>query len=154
MYRLRFTLAQSMAIVLYVGFGFAALRNANESWASATFTLAFLMVSIATLGSLARKGRARWTWAGFAVLGWSRFLIGALPLGDSGVFAGVLDRIPSPGLLSELGFKLVLPYLSRPTGFIVPYYAQVFISLEIILCGFIGAIVGRLIAEKDKRPNS
>jgi len=40
MNRFRFTLAQLMAIVLFIGFGFAALRNANALWASATFSLA------------------------------------------------------------------------------------------------------------------
>ena len=69
MTRHRFTLAQLMAIVLSVGFGFAALRNANELWASATYTLAFLMNLVATLGALARKGRARLAWVGFAVFG-------------------------------------------------------------------------------------
>jgi hypothetical protein len=147
MTRLRFTLAQLMAIVLYVGFGFAALRNADEVWASATYTLAFLMISVAPLGALARKGRARMAWAGFAVFGWSRFLVGAHPLTSNSVFGPVL----SPGLLSERGFTHVLPYLLTPAGF-TEFHVQVFLSLDIILFGLIGAILGRLIAGKDERP--
>ena len=42
MSRLRFTIAQAMALVIFVGFGFAALRNAEEFWASATYTVARL----------------------------------------------------------------------------------------------------------------
>ena len=148
MTRLRFTLAQLMAIVLYVGFGFAALRNADEIWASAAFTLAFLMVSVASLGALARKGRARLTWAGFAVFGWFRFLVGALPLTNSSVFGPT----SSPGLLSEQVLMHLMPYLMPPGGF-TSFQAQVFISLDIIHFGLIGAIVGRLMAGKDERPN-
>src|SRR5262249_7985959 len=143
------TLAQLMAIVFYVGFGFAALRNANRIWASAAFTLAFLMVSVASLGALARKGRARLTWAGFAVFGWSRFLVGALPVNDSSVFGPT----PSPGLLSEQVLMHPLSYFMPPGGF-TWYQIQIFISLDIILFGLVGAIVGRLMARKDERPNS
>ena len=69
MSRLRFTLAQLMAVVLLIGFGFAALRNANGLWASATFSLAILTVSVAVAGACSRQGRARTPWAGFAVAG-------------------------------------------------------------------------------------
>jgi hypothetical protein len=150
MTRLRFTLAQLMAIVLYVGFGFAALRNADEIWASTAFTLAVLMMSVAPLGALARKGRARMAWAGFAVFGWSRFLVGALPLTTSSVFG----PISSPGLLSEQGFTHVLPYLFTPAGGFSSDHTQVFLSLDIILFGLVGALVGRIMAGKDERPNS
>ena len=79
MNRLRFTLAQLMAVVLFIGLGFAALRNADDFWASVTYTLAFLMISVAALAALARKGRVRLVWAGFAMFGWARLLVGALP---------------------------------------------------------------------------
>jgi hypothetical protein len=55
MTRLHFTLAQLMAIVLYLGFGFAALRNADDFWASATFTVAIISISTALVGAIARK---------------------------------------------------------------------------------------------------
>jgi hypothetical protein len=55
MTRPRLTLAQLMAVVLLVGFGFAALRNANPSWASVTFSLAILAVSVALAGACSRK---------------------------------------------------------------------------------------------------
>ena len=71
MNRLRLTIANLMIVVLYAGLGFAALRNADEFWASATFTVAILAVSAAVVGVVARKGRARLTWLGFAVFGWA-----------------------------------------------------------------------------------
>jgi hypothetical protein len=70
MTRYRFTLAQLMAIVLFIGFGFAALRLATVLWASAIFTLTVVILLVAVLGAMARQGRARMTWAGFALFGW------------------------------------------------------------------------------------
>ena len=59
MSRPRFTIAQSMAFVIYVAFGFAALRNANALWASATFKLAVIMVSVAFVGSFGSRRKFR-----------------------------------------------------------------------------------------------
>jgi hypothetical protein len=73
MTRLRFTLAQLMAAVIFIGLGFAALRSASLLWASAVFTLTVAVLSAAILGAMARRGRARMTWAGFALFGWIYF---------------------------------------------------------------------------------
>ena len=146
MTRLRLSLARLMFIVLCVGFGFAALRNADEIWASATFTLACLMVSVAPLGALARRGRARMAWAGFAVFGWARLLVGALPYLTDHAYG----QIPSPKLL---GFAYLMPsFLTFPRGY-SPDHARVLASLEIILFGLVGAIVGRLMAGRGEQPN-
>jgi hypothetical protein len=149
MSRLRFTLAQLMAVVIVIGFGFAALRNANEIWASATHTLAFLSISIAALGALARKGTARMVWAGFGVFGWARLLVGPLPNPDFTLFGAM----PSPVLLTDRVFDYLVGYLSTPGG---PhnYPAQVCHSLEIILFGLLGTVLGRLMAPKDERPST
>jgi hypothetical protein len=73
MTRLRFTLAQLMAAVIFIGLGFAALRSTSLLWASAVFTLTVAVLSAAILGAMARRGRARMTWAGFALFGWIYF---------------------------------------------------------------------------------
>src|SRR4051812_10405378 len=70
MTRPRFTLAHLMAVVLFLGLGFAALRSGSLLWASATFTLTVAALSAAILGAMARRGRVRMTWAGFALFGW------------------------------------------------------------------------------------
>src|SRR3954452_9635550 len=70
MTRPRFSLAQSMAIVLLIGVGIAALQSASVLWASAVFTLTVAVLSAAILGAMARRGRTRITWAGFALFGW------------------------------------------------------------------------------------
>jgi hypothetical protein len=80
--RLRLTIAHLMTIVLYVGVGFAALRNADEFWAVAAYTLA-------VVGAFARSGRARTPRSSFAVFGWTHLLFLHLPdLSVSGVRLG------------------------------------------------------------------
>jgi hypothetical protein len=136
-----------MAIVLFIGFGFAALRNADEFWASATFTLAFFMISVAPLGALARRGRARMSWAGFAVFGWASLLVRSLPEFYSRTFG----MVHVPTLLTERGFDYLASYVSP--GGISTDHVQVFHSLEIIFFGLVGAIVGRLMAPRNEQPN-
>ena len=52
MKRLRFTLAQSMGIVLLIGVGFAALRSPSALSASAVFTSTVALLSAAILGAM------------------------------------------------------------------------------------------------------
>jgi hypothetical protein len=149
-----------MAIVLFIGFGFAALRNADEFWASATFTLAIVTISAAGVGAIARKGRMRMPWAGFTVFGWAYLLVDLLPPRPDGGFAN--GPIPRPLLLIEWGIARLQPYINpsslggtpTPGGLSLFPYDQVSHSLGIILFGLIGAVLGRLLAVKDERPNS
>jgi hypothetical protein len=59
-----------MAVVLLIGVGLAALHSASVLWSSAVFTLTVAVLSAAVLGAMARRGRTRMTWAGFALFGW------------------------------------------------------------------------------------
>ena len=79
MTRPRLTIAQLMTLILLVGFGFAALRNANEFWASATYTIAIISILAALLFALANNGKARMISVGFAVFGWAYLLIDLVP---------------------------------------------------------------------------
>ena len=87
-------------------------------------------------------------WAGFAVFGWTRLLIGALPHFRDSVFG--FGPIPSPGSLAESGYEYLMQYLpiNQSLGQVD---AQVFCSLEIIVYGLVGAIMGRLLAAKEER---
>ena len=86
-------------------------------------------------------------WAGFAVFGWTRLLVGALPHFRDQAFD--FGPIPSPGSLAESGYQYLLQYLpiNQSLG---QDDAQVFCSLEIVLYGLVGAIVGRLLAAKEE----
>ncbi len=155
MTRPRLTIAQLMTFILLVGFGFAALRNANEFWACATYTIAIISILAALLVAFANKGKARMTWAGFAVFGWAHLLIDLLPKRTVGkdLFGGPSIRWPS--LMIEWGTTYIQPYIHplNPGTHDWVQYEQVSHSLGIILFGLVGAVIGRLVAPRDDRPN-
>jgi hypothetical protein len=76
MQRPRITLARLMALVLFCGVAFGTLRYATELWASALFTLMFVLLLAATVCAALYKPPARAGWIGFAVFGWGFFLVG------------------------------------------------------------------------------
>jgi hypothetical protein len=145
MTRLRFTLAQLIALVLYLGFGFAALRNATALWASAALSLAVLTVSVALAGACSRKAAARMPWAGFAIAGGISLVIWLSTSSTIGYVNG-----PPHSFLYELG-----PYINPDASGGRPLiaYTQISHSLDAILLGCLGAIFGRLLAPKDDRSN-
>jgi hypothetical protein len=145
-----------MAIVLYLGFGFAALRNANEFWANAAYTLAVSLNALALVGALVRRGKSRAPWVGFAVFGWTCLLINHLP----GWTIGGLGFGPiwRPVLLFEWATARLQPYVKPvppgmgggAAGDFLMAYEQVSFSLGIILFGLVGAVAGPLMAVRDE----
>jgi len=148
MRRPRVTIAALMAVVLTVALGFAALRNANDFWASATFTVAIVMIVGASPGALAREGAARMTWAGFAAFGWTYLLLSVLPPRPVGVFG--FRPVQWPDLLINSEMSYLYSYF-EPRGGFLEVHNQVIHSLQLILFGLVGAVVGRLVAVKDDR---
>jgi hypothetical protein len=151
MNRLRLTIANLMIVVLSAGLGFAALRNADEFWASATFTIAILAVSAAVVVAVARKGRARLTWLGFAVFGWASLLIW---LFTSQTIDHVANGPPVTVMtwgLRSLELNINQTVLIDPITWM--HSLQICHSLEVILVGFVGAILGRFVAVQDERPD-
>lgn len=161
MTHLRFSLAQLMAIVLYLGLGFAALRNADGLWASATFTLSIVAISTALLGALIRRGRARPAWIGFAVFGWTYLLISTLPpstLPPRATGGSGFGPLPLPPNLIEWGMARLQPYLwpvpsgqMWNSGPLLTPYEQIGRSLGIVLFGSLGGVVGCFLAMGDER---
>jgi hypothetical protein len=150
MTRFRFNIAQLMAVVLYFGFGFAALRNANPFWASVSHTLAILLILAAVVGALAQRGVARLSWAGIAIFGWAYLLIELLP--DRAVGSFGAGPIPWPGPLIEIGTAQLQPYIhpfARGSSDYVEY-DQVSHSLGLILFALLGGMLGRIFARKAR----
>ncbi len=83
MRRIRFTIASLLIVVLLAAVGFAALREANESWDSGLFslTLGVLLISILLAVHCAESRRA--FWVGFAVFGWTYLGLCLVPSIDS-----------------------------------------------------------------------
>ena len=153
MTRLRFSIAQLMALVIYLGFGFASLRNADPFWASATYSLAIITIAAAPVAAFARRGTARMAWAGFTVFGWTYLLIAQIPPWPIGGLGS--GPIPKPVLLIEWGIarlqSQVNPQSMRTSYWV--QYEQVSHSLGIVLFGLAGAAVGRALAVKGERPD-
>jgi hypothetical protein len=142
-----------MAVVLFIGFGFAALRNAGPLLAAATYNLAFLSLPTATVYAVVGQGRLRSLATGYAAFGSAYSLFNLPPLRPYNSFGSVQGR---PKLLIEEGFILLQPYLHpMPLSGMKVHndYDLVSQSLAIMLCGIVGAILARLLAPKDDRPN-
>jgi len=153
----RLTIAQLMALILYVGLCLVALRNANAFWASTTFTVAIILVSVALVGAIARKGKDRMTWIGFAVFGWACVIIGLFPsIFDPrrgfGAFAPVPQFTITPPLLMAWACFRFSDYIQPKSGDSISFMSVCY-SLEIILFGIVGAVFGRLVAPRDDLPN-
>jgi hypothetical protein len=165
--RVRVTILVLMVIIGLVAVGLAALRNASTLWASSLFTLTVALSSAAILGSIACRGRARMTWAGFAVFGWVYLGIafGAasasngctppplltkalLDLIQHDAFGGVIQAIDtgSPGE----GFD---PTMQPAAGMVVDlvHVRRIGHTLGAILFGLTGSALGRIFTAKDDR---
>ncbi len=59
-----------MALVLFVAFGFVALRYASETWAGLVVMMTLGVLILAFLGIVYRRGARRAFWVGFVLLGW------------------------------------------------------------------------------------
>ena len=145
MSRLRFTLGQLMAVVFYVGFGFAALRNASAFWASATFSVAVISVSVALAAAFLGEAKSRLSWAGFAAAGGARLLIWLLTDQTVGSLNG-----PPRSLLHAFR-SYINPEASGGGPYIA--YTQISNALDVIILGVLGAVVGHFLAVKDARLN-
>ena len=148
MARPRFTIAGLMAIVFYAAVGFAALRNANAFWASATFGLAIVSISVALAAACARQGNARASWTGFAAASLACLIVWLFASETVGFVNGPPRQLP------YLGFYLLMPYVN-PTasqgGEPMIHYVHVSNSLSTIVLGLVGAFLARLIAANGER---
>jgi hypothetical protein len=150
MSRFRITIAQSLAIVLFVGLACAAMRICNVWTSSAVFTIAVVMVLAAFLGAIGRKGHARMIWAGFGIFGLAYILLG-LPEPEPPGTNGLPKRL-TQGMLIEQSLTEMLPYIASSTDFIWQLNNEKTVhSLGIITFGFFGAVVGRVLAPKEDR---
>jgi hypothetical protein len=69
MSRVRFNIASLLVLVLVLAVGFAALREANDLWDSAVFTLTVGLLLGSVLLAVHRTERRRAFWLGFAIFG-------------------------------------------------------------------------------------
>ena len=83
MRRFRFNIASLLVVVLLVAVGFAALREANETWDSGLFTLTLCVLLISILLAIHRTESRRAFWHRFR----------PVRLGLLGALSGPVDRV-------------------------------------------------------------
>jgi hypothetical protein len=71
MARFRFTIGGLLAVVVFVAVAIAALRAADDLWASSLFSLTVGALLVATLLAVHRTAEKRAFWLGFALFGWT-----------------------------------------------------------------------------------
>jgi WD40 repeat protein len=79
MRRFRYSIAGLLGLVLFVAVAFAALRQADELWDSALFSLTVGLLLTSVLLTIHRTGRKRAFWLGFALLGWTYLIASLIP---------------------------------------------------------------------------
>jgi hypothetical protein len=75
MRKVRFPIAGLMGAVIVIALSLAALRNASETWAGATFLLTCAVLTLAVVGAVCRRDAERAWWLGFALFGWGYILL-------------------------------------------------------------------------------
>ena len=79
MRRFRFHLGTLVIVVLILGISFAALRESNEVWDSAIFTLTLVILLTSVLLAVHRTEKRRAFWIGFALFGGSYLTLSLVP---------------------------------------------------------------------------
>jgi hypothetical protein len=95
MRKFRFSIGGLMAVVLVLAIGFAALRNASQTWAGLMFLLTCGVLGLAVVGAVCRREAERAWWLGFAVFGWGYMILAFWP-------SESLPELPTQALLDVL----------------------------------------------------
>src|SRR5271166_2303298 len=107
MRRIRFNIASLLGVILVLGVGFAALREANDTWESGVFTLTLAALLISILFAIHHTESRRAFWIGFALFGCTFLGLSLVPSIESRLMTtkglAYLDsKVPgrSPGLFT------------------------------------------------------
>jgi hypothetical protein len=103
MRKLRFNIANLLAVIFILGVGFAALRESSDLWESGVFTLTLAALLISILLAVHHLGSRRAFWLGFALFGW-------IYLGLS-LVSSIESRLFTTKALGYLDSKVLRPTL-------------------------------------------
>jgi WD40 repeat protein len=79
MRRFRFRIGSLLILIVFLGVGFAALREATDLWDSIVLTLAIGVLLVSLLLAIHRKVERRAFWVAFALFGWVYLGLIAIP---------------------------------------------------------------------------
>jgi hypothetical protein len=94
MRRSRFRIGSLLILVVLLGVGFAALKEAGDLWDSAVLSSTIGVLMISVLLAAAREGASRAFWVGFALFGWGYLVLTAIP--------SIEPRLPTTRALAYL----------------------------------------------------
>jgi hypothetical protein len=117
MKRFHLSVATLMGVVLLLALGMAALRANTVIWASAMFTAAVSLFSVAITAAMVIRGSARFTWMGMAVFGWIYLVIAFGPWPGS--------TIEPPTLITDVILTCLHDYILITDNMLYSYSAPV-----------------------------
>jgi hypothetical protein len=166
--RVRYTIRGLTALVLLLGFGFAALRGATLGWATASMLIALLALCSATLGAVVRRGSSRPSWVGFAIFGWAYFLLHFSPWAQwttgyspahftTWAIDSLLVSRLDPELEAGQAIGGVESFIILRSGKSGSFFCAVFHAIASLLFGLVGSALGIVLSERseslgEKRP--
>jgi hypothetical protein len=138
MNRFRVSIRSAMALVLFAGVGFAALRDPSVWWVGVVLACLIGLLLIACVGAMYRTGRERAYWLGIVVFGGGYLLLAHVlrSSDDTGNPIAVTDRIldmvaldrsaPAVGARVLAGMKgefrpATILQIDRESGYLVNY---------------------------------
>ena len=165
--RLRVPVLGLLGLVAFAAVGLAALRSASPMWASVLYSAALASLATAVVMAIARRGRGRVAWVGYAAFA-ATYLLGAFHPREPGpsvappvvvevLLDPLLDRIQGgrPFYTTDLGPKGEtfsgfrgpmgrggLPTMTPQNTVSLVSYRQIGHSLAAILSGLVGATLG------------
>jgi hypothetical protein len=108
MRKIRISIGRLMAFILIFSLGLAGLRNADETWANACFSLMIVAFVVAILTAIQSRGKDRAYWVGFAIAGSAYatlgFVLATIESGD-----GPLN--PAPRFVTHALFDRLEPVI-------------------------------------------
>ena len=83
MKNITFSIKGLLTAVTVIAVGLFALMNASYVWSSVVLSFTLLLLLIALVAIVYRRGESRAFWVGFAIFGWAYFILTHPPLGES-----------------------------------------------------------------------
>lgn len=113
----QFSIKALLGLAAFVAAACAALLNASEWWASATCTITLVVLLVAVLRSVFRRGPSRAFWLGFAIFGWAYVLLTFWPQSDP---TSPCQRHLLTTKLSKWAYFELLPLVRTPPSEPIP----------------------------------
>ncbi len=151
--RFRVSIGGLSALVLASAILMAAARSPTESWSNGTTSLALLVLGVALIGAMFRRGASRAYWAGFAWMGWGYLLLAFGPWCDLKIAPMLVTktageklhfRFPSDSGIEP--YARQIPVAEGGSSLSMFGYQQMGHSLSALLLGLLGAWLARTLA--------